>query len=107
MAHSASRWQKIISLFKKSQICLAEQQSFLHSASLPSSSVSSLFVQRKREEKNAAGDKQLFSSSTAPSIEPSDSLMEKVLCTSAAAMDYINRRMWIVVPEETGHMQIT
>ncbi|KAH7816607.1 uncharacterized protein MONOS_5851 [Monocercomonoides exilis] len=110
MVHSAYRWQKITALLKNPKIRCTAQQSFLQSAPLSSSSVSSLFAQRKREEKNAAGDKRSFPSSTAPSIEPSDSLMEKVLCTSTAAMDFINRRMRIVVPEETGahanHMKL-
>ncbi|KAH7825076.1 uncharacterized protein MONOS_8973 [Monocercomonoides exilis] len=67
------------------------------------------FRKRRSEEKKATGDVNLsaFSSSysyssSAPAIDPSDALAEAESNTSAGAMDDIERRLRIVVPEAAG-----
>ncbi|KAH7820340.1 uncharacterized protein MONOS_2246 [Monocercomonoides exilis] len=91
---------------KKLLVAGAAQQSSLRSAPSSSSSSStgaacrstSLFRRRRSEEKKAAGDDQP-SSSSAPAIDPSNASAVAASYTSVGAMDDIERRLRIVVPE--------
>eukprot|EP00770_Monocercomonoides_exilis_P016597 MONOS_16565.1-p1 / transcript=MONOS_16565.1 / gene=MONOS_16565 / organism=Monocercomonoides_exilis_PA203 / gene_product=IQ domain-containing protein H / transcript_product=IQ domain-containing protein H / location=Mono_scaffold01866:30-1708(-) / protein_length=472 / sequence_SO=supercontig / SO=protein_coding / is_pseudo=false len=95
--------------FKKLLVAGAAQQSSLRSAPSSSSSSStgatrrstSPFRRRKSDEKKAAGDDQP-SSSSAPAIDPSDASAVAASYTSTGAMDDIERRLRIVVPEAAG-----
>ncbi|KAH7820418.1 uncharacterized protein MONOS_9424 [Monocercomonoides exilis] len=66
---------------------------------------SSSLLRRKSEEKKAAGDEKpssSSSSSSAPAIDPSDASALEASYTSEGAMDHIERRLRIVVPDATG-----
>ncbi|KAH7831474.1 uncharacterized protein MONOS_16972 [Monocercomonoides exilis] len=77
---------------------VAAQQSSLRSAPSSSSSAKE-FRRRRSEEKKVTGDDK---PSSAPAIDPSDASAVAASYTSAGAMDDIERRLRIVVPEAAG-----
>eukprot|EP00770_Monocercomonoides_exilis_P011996 MONOS_11938.1-p1 / transcript=MONOS_11938.1 / gene=MONOS_11938 / organism=Monocercomonoides_exilis_PA203 / gene_product=flagellar associated protein / transcript_product=flagellar associated protein / location=Mono_scaffold00628:4-3414(-) / protein_length=1023 / sequence_SO=supercontig / SO=protein_coding / is_pseudo=false len=99
----------VVGYLKKLLVAGAAQQSSLRSAPSSSSSSStgaarrstSPFRRRRSEEKKSSENEQP-SSSSAPAIDPSDASAVAASYTSAGAMDDIERRLRIVVPEAAG-----
>ncbi|KAH7819304.1 uncharacterized protein MONOS_14574 [Monocercomonoides exilis] len=85
--------------FSSNFMCPGQHSSPLFSQNFLYSLSTSPFRRRRSEEKKAEGDDQ---PSSTPAIDPSDASAVAASYTSVGAMDDIERRLRIVVPEATG-----